>query len=91
MKYVNKQTNKIYINKQTNNIYIKKQTTAKAGFIPNSIKNFINVKMTFENIFHNTIHIDFTISCLQMSIQIGNLCKEGKNLNKLTNNNYDWI
>ena len=55
MKYVNKQTNKIYINKQTNNIYINKQTTAKAGFNPNSIKNFINVKMTFKNIFHNLI------------------------------------
>ena len=55
IKYVNKQTNKIYINKQTNNIYINKQTTAKAGFNPNSIKNFINVKTTFKNIFHNLI------------------------------------
>ena len=64
MKYVNKQTNKIYINKQTNNIYINKQTTAKAGFNPNPIKNFINVKTTFKNNIHNLIHIDFTIFCL---------------------------
>ena len=42
-----------YVNKQTNNMYIYKQTTAKAGFNPNYIKNFINVKMIFKNIFHN--------------------------------------
>ena len=36
-------------------MYINKQTTEKAGFNPNSIKNFINVKMTFKNIFHNLI------------------------------------
>ena len=34
-------------------MYINKQTTAKAGFNPNSIKNFINVKTTFKNIFPN--------------------------------------
>ncbi len=34
-------------------MYINKQTTAKAGFNPNSIKNLINVKTTFKNIFHN--------------------------------------
>ena len=60
-------------------MYINKQTTAKAGFNPNSIKNFINVKTTFKNIFHNLIHIDFTIFCLQMSIQIGNVSNK-KNL-----------
>ena len=74
-----------YVNKQTNNMYINKQTTAKAGFNPNSIKNLINVKMTFKNIFHNLIHIDFTIFCLQMSIQIGKANKKGKNLYKQTN------
>ena len=42
-------------------MYINKQTTAKAGFNPNSIKNFINVKITFKNIFHNLIHIDYNI------------------------------
>ena len=26
-----------------------------------------------------------------MSIQIGNVCKQGKNLYKQTNNNYGWI
>ena len=78
-KYINKQTDKIYINKQTNNIYINIQTTAKARFNPNSIENLINVKMTFKIIFHNLIHIDFAIICLQMSIQIGNVSKEGKN------------
>ena len=67
-----------YVNKQTNNIYINKQTTAKTGFNTNSIKNFINVKMTFENIFHNLIHMDFTIFCLWISIQIGNVSKQGK-------------
>ena len=67
--YLNKQANKIYRNKQTNNIYINNQTTDMTGFNPNSIKNSINVKMTFKNIFHNIIHIDFTIFCLQMSIQ----------------------
>ena len=36
-------------------MYINKQTTAKAEFNPNSIKNLINVKMTFKNIFHNSI------------------------------------
>ena len=59
-------------------MYINKQTTAKAGFYPNSFKNPINVKMTFKNIIHNLIHIDFTIFYLQMSIQIGNLSKERK-------------
>ena len=67
-----------YINKQTNNIYINKQTTVKAGFNLNSIKNFIDMKTTFKNIFPNLIHIDFTIFCLQMSIQIGNVSKQGK-------------
>ena len=60
-----------YVNKQTNNMYINKQTTVKAGFNPNSIKSFINVKTTFKNIFHNLINIDFIIFYLQMSIKIG--------------------
>ena len=71
-----------YVNKQTNNMYINKQTIAKAGFNLNSIKNFINMKTTFKNIFHNLIHINLTIFCLQMSIQIGNVSKQGKNLYK---------
>ena len=70
---------------------INKQKTAKTGFNLNSIKNFINMKTTFKNIIHNSIHIDFTIFCLLMSIQIGNVSKEGKNLYKQTNNNYGWI
>ena len=69
-------------------MYINKQTTAQAPFNPNSIKNFINVKTTFKNIFHFLIRIDFTIFCLQMSIQISNVSKQGKNINKQTNNNY---
>ena len=60
-------------------MYINKQTTAKAGFNPNSIENLINVKTTYKNIFHNLIHIDFTLFCLQMSIQIGIFSKKGKN------------
>ena len=60
-------------------MFINKQTSAKAGFNPNSIKNFINVKTTFKNIFHNLIHIDFVIFCLHMSIQIGIVSKQGKN------------
>ena len=52
----------------------------KTGFNPNSIKNFINVKTTFKNIFHNLIYIDFIIFYLQMSIKIGNVRKQGKNL-----------
>ena len=50
-------------------MYINKGTSAKAGFNPNSIKNFINEKMTFKNIIHNLIYIDFIIFCLQMSIK----------------------
>ena len=61
-------------------MYINKQATAKAGFNPNSMKNFINVKMTFQNIFHNLKHIDFTIICLQMSIQVGNVSKQKKSI-----------
>ena len=80
-----------YVNKQTNNMYINKQTTVKAGFNPNSIKSFINVKTTFKNIFHNLINIDFIIFYLQMSIKIGNVSKQGKKLHKQTNNNYGWI
>ena len=72
-------------------MYINKQTTAKAGFNPNSIKNFINIKTTFLNIFHNLKHIDFTIFCLLMSIQVCNVSKQEKNLYKQTNNNYGWI
>ena len=72
-------------------MYINKQTTVKAGFNPNSIKSFINVKTTFKNIFHNLIYIDFIIFYLQMSIEIGNLSKQGKKLHKQTNNNYGWI
>ena len=54
-----------YVNKQTNNMYINKQTTAKAGFNPNSIKNLINVKTTFKNIFHNLIkNITNLIICM---------------------------
>ena len=49
------------------------------------------MKMTFKNIIHNLIHIDFTKFCLQMSIQIGNVSKEGKYLYKRTNKNYSWI
>ena len=59
-------------------MYINKQTTVKAGFNPNSIKSFINVKTTFKNIFPNLIHIDFTIFCFQMSIQIGSVSKQEK-------------
>ena len=59
-------------------MYINKNTTVKAGFNSNTIKNFINVKMTFKNIFHNLIHIDFTIFCLQMSTLIGDVSKQGK-------------
>ena len=80
-----------YVNKQTNNMYINKQTTVKAGFNPNSIKNFSNVKTTFKNICHNLIYIDFIIFCLQMSIEIGNVSKQGKNLYKQTNYIYGWI
>ena len=65
-------------------MYINKQTKAKAGFSPKSIKKFINVKTTFKNIFYNLIHNDFTIFCLQMSIHIGNISKQGKNLYKQT-------
>ena len=72
-------------------MYINKQTTVKAGFIPNSIKSFINGKTTFKNIFHNLINIDFIIFYLQMSIKIGNVSKQGKKLHKQTNNNYGWI
>ena len=42
-----------------------------SGFNQNSIKDFITV-------IHNLIHIDFTIFFLQMSIQIGNVSKQGK-------------
>ena len=72
-------------------MYINKQTIAKAGFNPNSIKNFINMMTTFKNIIHNLIHTEFTIFCLQMSNQIGNVNKHGKNLYKQTNTNYGWI
>ena len=37
-----------YVNKQTNNMYKNKQTKVKAGFNPNSIQNFINMKTTFK-------------------------------------------
>ena len=56
-------------------MYINKQKTAMTGFNPNSIQNFINVKMTFKNIFHNLIHVNFTIFFLQMSVQISNISK----------------
>ena len=59
-------------------MYINKQTTVKAGFNPNSIKSFINMKTTFKNIFHNLIYTDFTIFYLQVSSKIGNLSKQGK-------------
>ena len=72
-------------------MYINKQTIVMDGFNLNSIKNFTNAKITFKNIFLNIIHIDFTIFCLQMSIQIDNVSKQGKNLYKQTNNNYGWI
>ena len=42
-------------------MYINKQTTVKAGFNPNSIKSFINVKTTFKNIFHNLINIGMCV------------------------------
>merc|ERR1712240_103322 len=67
--------NKQYVYKQTNNMYINKETTVKAGFNPNSIKSFINVKTTFKNIFHNLIYIDFIIFYLLMGIKIGNVSK----------------
>ena len=59
-------------------MYINKQTTAKAGFNPNSIKKFINVKITFKNIIHNLINVDLSIFCFQMSIQIGSVSKQEK-------------
>ena len=46
-------------------MYINKQTTAKAGFNPNSIENFINVKTISKNIFHNIIqNITKLIICI---------------------------
>ena len=46
-------------------MYINKQTKVKPGFNPKSIKNFINVKMTFTNIFHNLIqNIPNLIICI---------------------------
>ena len=69
------------------NIYINKQTSANGRFNPNSIKNFINVKTIYKNIIHNLIHI----FCLQMSIILGNVSKQGKNLYQQTNNNYGGI
>ena len=71
-------------------MYLNKQTTAKAGFNRKSIKNFINVKMTFKNIIHNLIHIDFAIFCVQKSIQIVNVSKQGINLYKQTNKSFGW-
>ena len=54
-----------YVNKQTNNMNINKQINVKAGFNPNSIKNLINVKTTFKNIFHNLIkNITNLIICM---------------------------
>ena len=72
-------------------MYINKQTTVKARLNPNSIKSFINVKKTFNDIFKNLIYIDFIIFYLQMSVKIGNVSKQGKKLYKQTNNNYGWI
>ena len=72
-------------------MYINKQTTAKAGVNPNSLRNFINVKTTFKNIFHNLIYIDFIMVCLQMSIQIGNVSKQVKNLYKQTNKTSSYM
>ena len=59
---------------------MKKQTTFKAGLNQNSVKNFTNIKTTFKNIFLNIVHIDFTIYCLKINIQI--------DVNKQTNNMY---
>ena len=59
-------------------MYINKQTTANTELNPNSFKNLFNVKMTFKNIFHNLIYVDFIIFYLQMSIKIGNVSKQGK-------------
>ena len=54
-----------YVNQQTNNMYMNKQTKAKAGFNAKSIKNFINIMMTFKNIFHNLIqNITKLIICM---------------------------
>ena len=66
-----------YVNKQMMNMYINKKTTAKAGFNQNTTKNFINVKMTFKNIFHNLIHIDFAkfVSRLVLSFKLQNTQK----------------
>ena len=72
-------------------MYVNKKTTVKVGFNQNSIKNFNNVKTTFKNIFQNLIYIDFIIFYIQMSIKIGNVRKQGKNIHKQTDNNYGWI
>ena len=70
IKYVKEQTNNIYINKQTNIQYAYKSTNNRFSWI----KFLINL-----------IYIDFTIFCLQTSIQIDNVSKQGKNLtNKQT-------
>ena len=46
-------------------MYMNKQTKAKAGFNAKSIKNFINIMMTFKNIFHNLIqNITKLIICM---------------------------
>ena len=48
-------------------MYINKQTKAKAGFNPKYIKNFINVKKTFQNIVHNFIqNITNLIICMTL-------------------------
>ena len=71
-------------------MHINKQATTKAGFNLNSIKNLINLKMTFKNIFFNIIHIDLTIFFLQISIQIDDVSKQRNNLYRQTNSNYGW-
>ncbi len=77
-------------------MYTNKQTTAKAGFNLNSIKNFINVKTTFKNIFHNLIQILLTLKYAWRSQQ-GSVIRSSfrdqliidiKYVNKLTNNMY---
>ena len=40
------------------------------------------MKAAFKNIFHNVMHIDFTIFCLQMSIQISDVSKQGISIKK---------
>ena len=58
----------LHINKIFNRVWIESSLSCCL---------FINIKTTIKNIIHNLIHIDFTVFCLKMSIQIGNVtCKQ---------------